>query len=113
MLLLVAFVIISIIFIIYSIIGDVDDLKQEKNREKIMENAEEKIDRAKVVSKRQIDKGGSSSAENLITFELDKDGSSIELLTPDDLYGLIFEGDRGTVSYKGRIYCKFQRDVRR
>ena len=50
----------------------------------------------------------SSSTFYYITFEVDS-GDRIELFVPNDIYGLIVEGDRGNLTFQGTNLISFER----
>ena len=75
---------------------------------------------AKIVGKRQNmnmcyhstgnSNGACSTSTNYyVTFELE-DGQRLEFHVKDRVYGLLAEGDCGTLSYQGTRYLKFKRN---
>lgn len=76
--------------------------------------AEVMNERARVVSKRIQVHGGSgdtsSSTTYFVTFEF-MDGGRIELRVRGSVYGLLVEGDQGTLNYQGTRFNDFQRDL--
>ncbi len=46
-----------------------------------------------------------------ITFEFEKDSTRIEYVVSGETFGLIAEGDRGTLSYQEKKFINFERHV--
>ena len=67
--------------------------------------------RAKVVARREhigADDQGTPFTEYFITFEL-YSGERIEMMVPDDKYGLIVERDQGKLRYDKEHFISFER----
>ncbi|TVX88208.1 DUF2500 domain-containing protein [Paenibacillus agilis] len=68
----------------------------------------------KVIGKRDAVWGGTGNSSvqqhHYVAFEL-RDGSRIELQVKSKEYGLIAEGDQGTVSYQGTRFLSFHREI--
>ncbi|MCR8845117.1 DUF2500 domain-containing protein [Paenibacillus sp. SC116] len=68
----------------------------------------------KVIGKRDEVSGGSGNSsirqQHYVAFEL-RDGSRVELQVKPEEYGLIAEGDQGTVSYQGTRFLAFNREM--
>ena len=52
--------------------------------------------------------GGSTYTHYFVTFELEN-GRRMELGVKDSQFGMLAEGDRGTLTYQGTRYLEFQR----
>jgi hypothetical protein len=69
--------------------------------------------RARIVAKRSHVWGGGddfpTSTTYYVTFEFADDGSRCELVVPDKEFGLMAEGDEGTLNYQGTQFNSFRR----
>jgi len=68
--------------------------------------------KARVIGKRQCVSGGmntSTSTHYYVTFEL-RDGSREELVIDGESYGLLVEGDMGTLHSKSNWFKRFDRE---
>ncbi len=71
-----------------------------------------KTDNAFVVVKRSRVSGSYGSRTfYYITFEFEKDSNRIEYGVSGETFGLIAEGDRGTLSYQDKKFIKFERII--
>ncbi len=69
-------------------------------------------DCVKVITKRTNVSGGrGSTTYYFITFEFEKNGNRQEFQVSGNTFGLIAEGDRGTLSYKEDRFIKFDRII--